>query len=669
MRSFWAFAVLLAAQGLVGSAGAAGGGSVSFAEPSDWTVKNHERNLTIAFGRDADGVDTLCISGATRQCDTAWSACSRKFPLTKGARGFRLSFGGYVDRDVMGTRPSHGFCNAVFWYDASGKEIGMGVLAFAIAKKLKQSVYATWPIPADARFAAVQFGFDSPNLGPGQNLVYSGFTFETLDWPLKSAGTELQGQDRRPPRVFVASASPTTDRNVVLRLGVEDDSGVKWESAFIEIDGRDVSSSFVREGGELVQKRRAAPWTEGLHRIRYAVADTKGNVETNRLAFLIGECPRTPKVTLRDDGVTLIDGKPFFPIGICGVSKREFNGMSYDKAFQDLRDAGFNLAHTYRNAYDPEYLAAAEKYGIRLFVQADGATTNMVDIGRHRPCVLAWYLGDDTSMTQTPAQLRSRRDSVTAVDPTRITCQADVTGQKGTLNVPYCSYVDGTDVIMPEIYPVSGVAGDSSDRTCVARTIGSMQAFLSAAAKAKDGTKACWPILQYFQGWSSWLHFPTREQLFATTFAAIIHGAQGVTWYTYGGFYNKRRDYHDEGITSRPERFRNMADLCTWLRELTPALVARKGVQPTVGVTGDVRTDSDGRPAVSALLKCAGGEAFLLTVNAAPEKTRARFALKGLTGRIEVMRENRMLQGQDGFEDDFGPFAVHVYRWELGGTK
>ena len=54
---------------------------------------------------------------------------------------------------------------------------------------------------------------------------------------------------------------------------------------------------------------------------------------------------------------------------------------------------------------------------------------------------------------------------------------------------------------------------------------------------------------------------------------------------------------------------------------------------------------------------------FLLTVNAAPEKVRARFRIDDVTGKVEVMRENRSVTCSGGvLEDDFEPFGVHVYR-------
>ena len=65
------------------------------------------------------------------------------------------------------------------------------------------------------------------------------------------------------------------------------------------------------------------------------------------------------------------------------------------------------------------------------------------------------------------------------------------------------------------------------------------------------------------------------------------------------------------------------------------------------------------------------GTSYLLTVNSVYADVRARFA-PGVKGDIEVLWENRRIKPEvDGsFADDFGPFAVHVYRFPaVSSTK
>lgn len=390
--------------------------------------------------------------------------------------------------------------------------------------------------------------------------------------------------------------------------------------------------------------------------------------EIPKRTYAVDRMPDTPRCTLRDDGVCLVDGTPFFPIGAYAVCRREFNGMDLDRAFADLKKAGFNFAHTYGDSYDPAFLAAARKHGFKLWVQARWPDRNLLEVGRFDPSILAWYLGDDTADHQTPEETRGYHDAVKSVDPTRLTCQADPIKSAGRVT-RYSDFVTATDVFMPEIYPVRGKKGDPTDATCVAVAIRDMQAFRRDVQTYGDGQpRACWPIVQYFKGWGGWGHFPTRDQAFAMTFATLIHGAHGITWYTYGGFFDKKRNDTNEGMTSTPERWKDMSELATWIGELAPALVARACPQPPPAeiLQGPAKDPLGRGPSVTLLLKRTGDAAYLLTVNACPESVRARFRLPDLPApaTATVMHENRTVTLQDGLlEDDFAPFAVHVYKF------
>ena len=490
------------------------------------------------------------------------------------------------------------------------------------------------------------------------------------DWT--DASWTIQG-DGYAPYVTLAHA-PGEDASAPFELSVTDSSVVDWSSLKLTVDG--AAAAYDLRGGEIVSVRPpAGGWRGGSHTAEVAVADCRGLATRHRKLFYVGEMPKTPKVTLRDDGFVLIDGKPFFPIGPYAVCKREFNGMDFDIAFEGLKAGGFNFAHTYGNAYDPEFLAAAKKHGFKLWVQARFPDRNFIEKGRFNPSILAWYLGDDTSDHIPAAEELDYHDAVKAFDPTRITCQADpiLAGADGA-NPNVCSvqgghsrytdYVGSTDVFMPEIYPVRHQAGDSTDRICVAETIRDMKQFAADVERHGNGApKSCWPIIQYFDGWGSWRHFPSRDQLFGMTWASVIHGAHGVTWYTYGGFYSKKYKRLNSGITSSPERWKNICDLATQLNELSPVLLERKGAQPPVpAVTKGPKADPLGHPSVTCLVKRHDGATYVFAVNAAPEAVSARIDLN-LAGEAEALYENgRRLAVSGSIADDFRPFGVHIYR-------
>ncbi len=471
--------------------------------------------------------------------------------------------------------------------------------------------------------------------------------------------------DVRPPRVRRISASPTRNVREPFLISVADaESVVRWGSLKISVDGADRTAEAIRNGDAITLAPPPAGWAQGLHTAEVCVADFHGNKVVSRKMFYLGDAPTTPKVTLRDDGVTLIDGKPFFPIGLYAVCKREFNGNSFDTAFKGLKEAGFNLAHTYGNSYDPGFLEAADKYGIRLWVSARFPDRKLMEIGRHNPNIIAWYLGDDTSTHIRPEEETDYDEAVKAVDPTRITVQADPIFTSNSAGSRYADYVTATDGFMPEIYPVRKEAGDATDRICVADVVRDMKRVHEDVRQHGDGKpRTCWAIIQYFKGWSGWRHFPSREQLFAMTFAAVVHGAHGMTWYTYGGFGA------NEGVTSSPERWRNICELAGRLSELSPVLVSRTPPQPSAPkVISGPTTDFHGNPSVTCLLKREGGFSYLFAVNATCEPVAAELTVPDAQ-TVEVMYEHRTSPCSCGvLTDGFAPFAVHIYRWRSPGS-
>ena len=722
-------------------------------DAAKWCAESFSGRAKISFGEDAAG-HFLALDGPEKPCDTAWEVRSPRVPLVGDGRTFLLSFA--VESKIR-TRLQGGdkkWRSSITWFDANGKRISDTPIAFATFGDSRTQIEGE--IPQAALYCVVRMGTDTPNLMPGQRLVFRDIrldvcgdqahwaqqgTFESevcpggpvfwraetppgtsvrfqyasaddpvaaLSAPMRGPdgtertffdasfeaegawvryravlmsadGTETPrlytvavgaredqvwrpGADVRPPHVAVVGRSSTTNSHETFAVEITDNSSFLPESFHATVDGTDATARFVRDG---CRYRLTAPpegWSNGLHRIAISAADCHGNSATSVRYIHVGKSPSTPRVALRDDGMTLIDGAPFFPIGLYAVRKREFNGNNLNQAFAGLAAGGFNFAQSYEKM-SPEYLDAAHRHGMRLWCAAREPDTFFMDVMRHHPAVLAWYLGDDTSDNTTPEELLERQSLANAADPTRITCQADAVGPREFARVAsrYADYVTGTDVFMPELYPVRGAAGDETDQTCVAKVIHDMLAVAADRRDHGDGRpRGCWPIIQYFKGWGNWSHFPTRTQLTAMTWAAVVHGANGVTWYTYGGVAKDG----NEGVTSTPERWRNICELASRLKELSPVLLERTPPeQPTVSMISGAAHDPFGQPAVSCLLKRQDGIVTLIAVNAAPAPAMARFGIAG-SGAADVLWEKRTVPfGANGLEDAFEPFAVHVYQW------
>ena len=620
---------------------------------------NYQGNTTIdTWGQNVDFTVSCTRTGA---CETAWGVFSRPMPVAKEAASYVFEFEICADQDWINPETSgENWDNAINWLDADGKRIGRRRLSLEFRKGKFAPFRFVGGVPDGARQVTVQFGVDKPSLTPGEAVVVRNSRLTLLP-----KGGDLPDEripDLRAPIVRSRFVSPSPDPSLKATYEITDYTAVDWESVAVTDVVARTAIPFVREGNRITLAPKA-PWTVGRHLIDIAVRDLLGNAAVSRKVFLIGEPSPAREVSLRDDGMVLVKGKPFFPVGMYAVSPYDFNSNSLDIAVRDLKKAGLNMVHSYGNRFDPELFAAAAKHGMRQWTFGRGARNEkdswFMATGRVDRTVLAWYIGDDTSMNTTPGQLLDRDEAVKMLDPTRITCHADGARAKAAKS-NYQEYVNYADVFMPEIYPVNG----HKDERCVAEVCRDMDRCWDDIRKYGDGRpRGVWPILQCFHG-KGWKRYPTVQEMYAMSFAALIHGGNGITWFKYGGDVGDKKARYS-GMFRTKEDWSAMTNITWRIARMAPILLERTPPQPPVPeiVSGPAQ-DAFGQPSVTLLLKIHRGVRYVFAVNAVNEPVRARFRIGGVTAAtVGVAWERRELKMVDGaFEDDFGPFGVHVYR-------
>lgn len=633
----------------------------------DWPdVKVYPKQsaLNFSFGvAHADAASAVEISGAaTGRLDTAWHIRSKRVGLPRTCSRMALSF--RIGGTAKSTKPQTGseWRTCLYWYDAAGEELARAGVPVTVLANGFGRIRVTDAVPSGATAFAVQFGWDAPNVAEGRRYWIADMKMELLP---DEATCGIEMPDVRAPLVVRTSASSVADVKAPFCFSVKDDSGVDWDSLKVTIDRTNVTARCVRKGSEIFLVPETE-WRAGCTWIGVSVADNEGNVSESRKLLYVGTSPAVSSVSLRDDGLMMVDGKPFFSIGIYGFRRREMNGQSCERGIAELAAAGFNTVQSYGIGKDPEYLEAVARHGMKIWMGPPNPTKEEAAKYLANPAVVAWYIGDDTSQHLTPQELADRDDNARAIDPIRPTVQADA--MKSDADVDnYENYSALTDGFLPEIYPVYS-AETNKDRFCVATTIRDMKR-LARDNERKGGRRVhfAWPTIQYFKGWG-WGRFPSRDELFGMSFAAIIHGAHGINWYTYGGsdgpvVPGKKYNY---GACWSAETWGNMTNLSSRISSLRPALETRRGPQPREPeVVAGPKKSSMRLPAVTQLLKSVGGWSYLLTVNAADAEVTARL-FPDVKGEIEVLWENRTLQcGGDGsFTDMYAPLAVHVYKFK-----
>ena len=400
-----------------------------------------------------------------------------------------------------------------------------------------------------------------------------------------------------------------------------------------------------------------------LHRVLVKARDFAGNACEQLWWISVQPPPASGVTSVRDDGVILVDGQPLFPIGLYSVWKREHNGNDFNRCFTELREAGFNTIHTYhaqRDADLKEFYAAAERHGLRVIIAPRGGANSRDPLSAVRtvieecrqPALLAWYLADDTASHISADELRRVHRAIRDVDPFHVTVQADAVFAGGPRPSRYTDYVDSTDAFLPELYPIR------SDQDCEVAHVTRDMKLIGDDLRRSGRNAPIWAIIQDFEGWG-WQRYPTEAETRVMTYLAIIHGAKGMTYYTYGGTGK------NHGVTHDPQVWAALQRISRQLADLHDVLVQRDPPQKQqIQILRGPQTDGLGYPAVSTRLKEHHGRRYLLAANSSRTAVRARVNAGVEAGQVQVLFEDRRLAAQaGGWEDDFAPYAVHVYAW------
>ncbi len=466
------------------------------------------------------------------------------------------------------------------------------------------------------------------------------------------------------PQIIRTSPSPVADGKLPLTLQVLDDNGVDWSTAQFTLDNQPIPLQQISPIKNGIAINPAGAFAQGIHELKIKLSDLNGNEVQKFIFFRIGQKATQNIVTIRDDGMTLIDGKPFFPIGVYNVTPHQFHGGNIDNSFAELKKAGINFVHTYRVRRDDafrKFMTSAANHGMKIWIASEG-DSNDSDLSRiarslamdiDNSALLAWYIADDTIVYNAPWQLRDRTELVKALAPHLITVHADEVWDEH-YGSKFRDFADTALAFLPEIYPVHYL-GDEDTRSCVAKVIRDMEQIKADIREKKLSPRSIWPIIQYFHGWS-WERFPTPTELRATSFASLIHGGHGITWYTYNSSGKNR------GVTASPEIWKNFTAVTSEISSYAEVLTERDATQQfapiiTAGPTKNVL----GGPAISALTKVHKGKKYLFCVNAVMEKVKVQFKVPGIksgkdnTSGAAVAIDNGVLNV------DFEPYAVKIF--------
>lgn len=358
-----------------------------------------------------------------------------------------------------------------------------------------------------------------------------------------------------------------------------------------------------------------------------------------------------PEIGFDDNGFLLVDGKPFFPVGIYTLQDKD--NKDHDAILAEARKVGFNTTVYY--ALTPTavlpLLDACARNGIKAFVYPvmpfsvrTGKETTAdfikdIEAKRDHPALLGWYLVDEPEGIGKGAvdAVRELYQMLKQMD-TDHPCSLVIMGAKAAADYRAC-----TDIMWIDPYPVP-----HAPVTYVSECT-------SGAVAAVERDKPVWVIPQAFD-WNIWrtgkidkVHRPTPEEERCMTYLALVHGAKGIIYWAHTASRYYIRDY--------PEHWAAVKKIAGELRDLSPVLLTLN--------SGRTLRITPGSATVDTMVKELDGQVYVFAVNRNPQECSATFRLSGTNSdsEVEVLFEDRVLKAADGcWKDDFRPLEVHVYR-------
>jgi len=393
------------------------------------------------------------------------------------------------------------------------------------------------------------------------------------------------------------------------------------------------------------------------------------------LAFAANASAEPRRVSVRDDRVFLVDGKPFFPIGLYYVGDEIADESG--KLLAELHGMGFNHIFYYGEPKREELDRIAAS-GLGVFFRAPGglysAYENMETIVseyREHPAVLFWEMIDEPVLNGVTVDKctegYNRLKKIDADHP--VICNQWPTS--GT-DEQFKQFAAVCDIVCFDYYPIPARQLEGKPNEPEKITPAVMGTFTDKfRAFAPD--KPVWVVLQAWS-WSPLEYgaegFPTVAQGRFMAYQVIIHGATGVSYYgqvhvskpspgialpaTIDPDPAKAETDFKKCLEMHNAFWASYAEVIRELSSLSPIFTSRNAaVQATTS-----------SPAVETLTKDAAGAPVVLVVNASDVPVEATITHAALAGHA-VHRLNSAetvdADASGGFNVTLEPWAARIF--------
>jgi hypothetical protein len=324
-------------------------------------------------------------------------------------------------------------------------------------------------------------------------------------------------------------------------------------------------------------------------------------------------------VAFNADGIALVDGKPFFPIGV-------FTYSIDPTVLAELHEVRCN---TVLHGFNPDQLNLLHDHGMMAVCETSDV---WLKAAKDHPALLAWYLTDEPENRGVTADgERKRYLDLKARDPNH------PIGLCHTSFEALTTFKSACDFTMTDIYPIT------KNRNTNVMGVSIM---MDEARRIHGQAWPQWTDIQTFGGPESdngvWAA-PLPHEVRFMVYQALIHRATGILYFSYW--------------PQQPRTWQSLATLNREVEALVPRLVAPG--HDTMLKTGD--------PAIQARCRIAksGDAGLIIAVNTTPKFVETNLHLEEHTPELTLLFEARHAQPSphDTLKERFAPYEPHVYVW------
>ncbi len=353
------------------------------------------------------------------------------------------------------------------------------------------------------------------------------------------------------------------------------------------------------------------------------------------------------KVEIDEYNRVLVNGNPFLATNIYTVNMKEYEMAKY---------YGFNVAMAgwYPLEEISKQLTAAEEANIYLNIGltnrgygkiiAWDTAPKKIEAFRNHPNLFLWHWLDEP-YPETYPEVEKAYSYLSGLDPNHpqyLATSANIYFKSNSREL-VSGISDICDIIAPNIYAIP-----KRPLTDISNALDLTMEFVKGKNKSINFVLG---TTQYVRGGN--LRMPTPEETRAMSFLALLHGAKGLSFYTFGGQLTGKGEY---GLRHDPHLLSYMKALNQELHYLAPVLLS-------INERNDYLVDSD----VSSKLLSYNGDYYLVTVN--PYAVEISTTFEGLDSFESVERFDKYsLSWQDSFSFNDGklqvtysPYAVHIF--------